>query len=67
MTATSPCVGVKIEVTAEMIEAGCDAYEALNDYPYSRSAIVAAYKAMRALEPGVADPGVMQMAGGRRG
>ncbi len=55
-------ISAKVEVTPEMIEAGQLAYEMANEYPYDPAALAAAYRAMRALEPGPADPGVTRQA-----
>jgi len=58
--ARSPIARVKIEVTPEMIEVARDIVCDGQIWEASDHQIAECYRRMRALEPGDADPGVMQ-------
>jgi len=59
-----PRVGVKIDVTPEMIEAARDVgIDAGNEWVVPDAVVANIYRAMRALEHGPADPGVLQQPG----
>lgn len=63
-----PHIGVKVAVTREMLMAARDhGISEGRTLEHTDERIAQIYKAMRALEPGTADPGVMQHHGARHG